>query len=642
MGIKLKNRNINHPKLQKLLEKSVFIIFIVLIFTSFISYYRLKDTRKKSNTINSIEKANADKKQKVEEFKKYEGTIKDTSWISYDLWLRGCAAVGNLCVYDNTNNLNILSEKSQDELNKLSKDFKIVKENKDYSKVAKFIIIDKNKGTFITNDVDNIEFIRSNLKTFSEENGELFNYVSGKGKWYNITYNSQASPANREYDQHPIANANNYVEAYWFPKDYSYSKEDEALMRNILEVAKNDYNKEIASNEQYILSLKNSITRNKISIAVDMAVILIMLFTIFFLGKENLVRALKENNIVKLVRYIDKWFEERSTLFKIAVFILFTSSAIVLLSFIYRYGFRYIFILWVLFYLLIILPKTIKFCRYIDEIMNGIDKITSGDLEHVIEEKGDSALSRLAFNINKLNKGFKVSIEDQIKNEKLKSELVTNVSHDLKTPLTSIINYTDILLRENISEEEKEEFVKILNRKSLKLKKLIEDLFEISKINSGKVELTTGNVDVVELVDQSIAEYSDTEIYTDKNLTFVIKPFTNKIEMDLDGKKMSTVFENLINNALKYSQKDTRVFVDIEEIGKGIKICFKNLSSIPLDFDKEEIFERFTRGDKSRNSNINGSGLGLAIARSIVELHGGIMYIDFDGDLFKVIIELYY
>ncbi len=297
---------------------------------------------------------------------------------------------------------------------------------------------------------------------------------------------------------------------------------------------------------------------------------------------------------------------------------------------------------YVLFYMVFILSKFIKFCNYIDEIIKGTNKIISGDLDFTIKEKGDKSLLILSQNINKINKGFKISIEDQIKNEKLKSELVANISHDLKTPLTSIINYTDILIKEKVSEDEKEEFLKILNRKSLKLKTLIEDLFEISKINSGKVKLNKQQVDVVELLNQSIAEYSDTEIYKNKNLTFILKTFLPEIKIDLDGNRMSRVFENLINNSLKYSLSNTRIYVEIEDIVKGIKISFKNVSYAPLDFDQKEIFERFTRGDKSRTSDIEGSGLGLAIAKSIVELHNGIMYIDFDGDLFKAIIELYY
>jgi len=638
----LKNRALSFSRLQKVFDKSVIIMFIIIIIAIPRAYDNFKYIKSTNDTINKIEGAVSYKKQTLEEFKKYEDTIKDTSWISYDLWLRTCASFGNLCIYDNTNNLKLLSEKSQDELNQVSKGFKLIKENKDYSKIVKFIVIDKSKGTFITSDVDNIEVIRSNIKAFSQENGELYNYVSKKGRWFNITYNSETSPASIGYNPHPITNPNNFVEAYWFPKNYTYSKEEEPLFKNIIQEIKNDYDSEISFSNQQIVGFKNSVTRSQIYIALDIIIIIGILLIFLFMGKEKLLKALKEDYIVKLIKILDKWFEERTTLFKAVIFAVFTLSAMVATLFILRGGFINVFAIWVLFYLIVILPKAIKFCRYIDEIMKGIDKITSGDIDHVMEEKGDKALAKLAFNINKLNKGFKVSIEEQIKNEKLKSELVANVSHDLKTPLTSIINYTDILLREDISEGEKIEFLKILNRKSLKLKKLIEDLFEISKINSGKVELNKGKVDVVELVDQSIAEYSDTEIYMHKNLTFVIKPFTNKVDMDLDGKKMSTVFENLINNALKYSLKDTRVFVDIEDIGKGIRICTKNISSMPLDFDKEEIFERFSRGDKSRNSDIDGSGLGLNIARSIVELHGGIMYIDFDGDLFKVIIELYY
>lgn len=144
------------------------------------------------------------------------------------------------------------------------------------------------------------------------------------------------------------------------------------------------------------------------------------------------------------------------------------------------------------------------------------------------------------------------------------------------------------MIKEKVSEDEKEEFLKILNRKSLKLKTLIEDLFEISKINSGKVKLNKQQVDVVELLNQSIAEYSDTEIYKNKNLTFILKTFLPEIKIDLDGNRMSRVFENLINNSLKYSLSNTRIYVEIEDIVKGIKISFKNVSYAPLDLTKKK------------------------------------------------------
>lgn len=440
-----------------------------------------------------------------------------------------------------------------------------------------------------------------------------------------------------------MENPNNYVEAYWFPKNYSYKKEDFNLIKNILKDAEDNYKNDITNGTNSIKYLKKNLTKINYLIAICTFIITILLLTLYFIGKENVLKGIKNSFIIKLFKSINEWFETRTTFFKAIVFSIFTLLTVIITMKILS-GDRYMkdYAVYVLFYMVFILRKFIKFCNYIDEIIKGTNKIISGDLDFTIKEKGDKSLLILSQNINKINKGFKISIEDQIKNEKLKSELVANISHDLKTPLTSIINYTDILIKEKVSEDEKEEFLKILNRKSLKLKTLIEDLFEISKINSGKVKLNKQQVDVVELLNQSIAEYSDTEIYKNKNLTFILKTFLPEIKIDLDGNRMSRVFENLINNSLKYSLSNTRIYVEIEDIVKGIKISFKNVSYAPLDFDQKEIFERFTRGDKSRTSDIEGSGLGLAIAKSIVELHDGIMYIDFDGDLFKAIIELYY
>lgn len=642
----MKNKILSHDTLWNILEKNVLIILFLIIIMSFGILNNLKPLYRNNNNLNNIKINISQANENLEELNKAENNTNNLNWLTYELWLDKCAVLENSYVYDNTNSLKSLSEKTQDELDKTSALFTSLKIENDYNNLVKFIIINKSKNTFLTNDISNVEYIKKNLNLFSEENGELYKYISNRGKWYNITYTSEGAPAYSNYTGPKVENPNNFVEAYWFPKDYRYLVEDKAILYSIATDVKTDYQKIINSNNSNVINVKSSITKYTILVLAYFILIVLMLLILYFLGKERILRGIKQSFVVKITQAINHWFGSRSTLFKISVFILFTSSALFMLVVLpssYNFPNELVLpcVLWILFYLVAIFPKIIKFSKYLDEITEGIDKITSGNLNYIIQEKGDKSLSELAHNINKLNKGFKVSIEDQIKNEKLKSELVANVSHDLKTPLTSIINYTDILLRENISEEEKLEYLNILNRKSLKLKSLIEDLFEVSKINSGKAELTLEYVDVIELLDQSIAEYSDTEIYNDKNLTFILRPYEKKIEMSLDGKKMSRVFENLINNALKYSLSNTRVFVDIEDNNEGIKITFKNISSAALDFDKEEIFERFTRGDKSRNSNIDGSGLGLAIAKSIVELHGGRMYIDFDGDMFKVIIELY-
>lgn len=625
-----------------MVEKTVLMLLLISTFLLIEIYSNINSINRKNNEINSMNSTLSDAKQKLSDIKKNENSIGNANWINYDLWVKQCASIGNSYIYDKTNNLKILSEKSQGELDSISKEFKISIDNYDYSKIVKFIIIDKNKNTFITNDIENIDLIKNSFKVFEQETGDLYKYVSSKGKWYNLSYNSDGAPAGRYGSNHSIINSSNYVEAYWFPNNYVYSREDEPLLKNILQVAEHDYNNEINSVSEGVSNTGNSIIKDEKYIAIYSSILFLILMVLYFLGEDRFIRGLKNNLIIKFFMIINQWFENRTTLFKITVYFLFTFSVIMALWLMYNHGMAVILLPLVLFYAIVILPKIIGFSRYIDEIIQGTAKITSGELNYVLKEKGDRSLAWLSHNINKINKGFKVSIEDQIKNEKLKSELVANVSHDLKTPLTSIINYTDILLRENISEEEKKEFLNILNRKSIKLKTLIEDLFEISKINSGKLELNKKNVDVIELINQSISEYSDSELYSNKNLKFIVRSFSKKIDMSLDGNKMSRVFENLITNALKYSLANTRVYVDIDDIHKGIKISFKNVSSVPLDFDKKEIFERFTRGDISRSSDVDGNGLGLAIAKSIVELHGGIMYIDFDGDLFKAVTELYY
>lgn len=585
-------------------------------------------------------------KQELEILNSDDGSVKDTNLIKYDIWLSDCASSASEIIYNKTSGLRVLSEKRQSELDALSKDFKLQMDNKNYDNLVKFIIIDKKNFTFLTNDITNLDFVRNNIGLFLKDGSNLFNYVSSKGKWYNISDNIESNPYFKTKNPKiaiETVDPKNFVEAYWFPNNYNFPKEDEPILNGLLKDI-NKYYEDSLNRETSDLSRFEGRANEKRSLLIlDVLLILIIIILLYFTGWEKIKRSLKITN------FINNTIEKRSTLFKITLFILlsiltFTLSLYLLST--YKHNgpnvYYIIIMVFIIFYCIFILPKFIKFTLYIDEIIKGSDKIIGGDLNFLIREKGDLALSKLAKNINSINKGFKISIEEQIKNERLKSELVTNVSHDLKTPLTSIINYTDILLREDISEEERNKFLQVLNSKSLRLKKLIEDLFEISKINSGKVELNRSQVDVVELVDQSIAEYSDTEIYLDKNLSFIIQPFTPVLEMSLDGNKMSRVFENLINNALKYSLKETRVYVTIEEIDKGVKISFKNISFDALNFDKSEIFERFTRGDKSRNSEVDGSGLGLSIAKSIVELHGGKMYIEFDGDLFKAIIELYY
>ncbi|WP_309559733.1 sensor histidine kinase [Clostridium tagluense] len=289
-------------------------------------------------------------------------------------------------------------------------------------------------------------------------------------------------------------------------------------------------------------------------------------------------------------------------------------------------------IAYVLCYLLFILIYSFNAIKAFVNIVKGTEEIVSGNLNYTIKEKGRGDLFKLAHNINNMKSGFKKSLENEIKSERLKSELITNVSHDLKTPLTSIINYVDLLKKEDLSNEKAQGYIDVLDRKSQRLKILIDDLFEASKMASGAVELNMEKVDVTALLSQALAELH--EKINNSSLIFKLKVPKEKVYANLDGKKTWRVFENLINNILKYSLPRTRVYIDLVVDDYKIIITMKNISSYEMDFDKEEIFERFIRGDKSRNTE--GSGLGLSIAKSILELQGGNLSIEIDGDLFKV------
>ena len=278
----------------------------------------------------------------------------------------------------------------------------------------------------------------------------------------------------------------------------------------------------------------------------------------------------------------------------------------------------------------------IKELIYLDKIIIGSKAATEGKLNCNIEEKGRGHLRELAHDINNIRDGLRKSIESEIKSENMKTELITNVSHDLKTPLTSIINYIDLLKRENIQPETAMDYVNILDKKSQRLKVLIEDLFEASKAASGAMELNIAKIDIGQLLKQALGE--NDERFKDSNLNVKLNVPEEKIFINGDGKRLYRVFENLISNIVKYSLSNTRVYIDMYKEEKEVIIVMRNISAYELSFDTNEITNRFKRGDSSRSTE--GSGLGLAIAKSIVELHGGSFNIEVDGDLFKSIIRL--
>ncbi|MDU7115195.1 MAG: HAMP domain-containing sensor histidine kinase [Peptoniphilus harei] len=261
-------------------------------------------------------------------------------------------------------------------------------------------------------------------------------------------------------------------------------------------------------------------------------------------------------------------------------------------------------------------------------------EIVKGNYKKNIAKNG-GLYDGIVDNFNNIGENLDLAIEDAVKSERLKTELITNVSHDLKTPLTSIINYSDLLSKDDNTEDEVKEYSKIINEKSNKLKVLIEDLFEVSKATSNNIELDRQELDFNSLVQQSIGEWEDK--IKENNIEIISNLPEEKVMLKIDGQKFSRVLDNLFSNISKYALENSRVYVDLLE-EDGVKLTIKNISKYPLNISAEELMERFTRGEKSRTTS--GSGLGLSIASSFVRAHGASFDIDIDGDLFKVTIEI--
>ena len=236
--------------------------------------------------------------------------------------------------------------------------------------------------------------------------------------------------------------------------------------------------------------------------------------------------------------------------------------------------------------------------------------------------------------LSKIQNGFKAAVDKEVKSQRMKTELITNVSHDLKTPLTAITTYIELLEDDNLVPEVRKEYLGVLKRKSERLKFLIEDLFEVSKASSGNVTLNLVEVDICNLMRQVYLEYEDR--VEEADLIFRFRMPEEKVTLQLDSQKTYRIFENLYVNIIKYAMPHTRVYVNANKTKKGIVIELKNMSANELNIQPEELTERFVRGDSARNTE--GSGLGLAIARSFAELQGGKLSVEIDGDLFKVII----
>ena len=270
----------------------------------------------------------------------------------------------------------------------------------------------------------------------------------------------------------------------------------------------------------------------------------------------------------------------------------------------------------------------------IDEIKKGVSEVRNGNVAYKIPELKSEDMKALATNINDIAKGLDESVSAKVKAERMKTELITNVSHDLKTPLTSIISYTELLANVEGLPEEAKDYAQIIANKSDRLKTLTQDLFDISKVQSGNESVVLEKLDVSLLINQSLGEH-DNEIKKSE-LPFCVNA-PKELYISADGRKMSRVISNLISNILKYTMKNTRVFISAYEENGEVIMEFKNIASYPMDFNAEEIVGRFVRGDESRTQE--GNGLGLAIAKSYTEICNGKFEVVLDGDMFKAILK---
>ena len=268
-----------------------------------------------------------------------------------------------------------------------------------------------------------------------------------------------------------------------------------------------------------------------------------------------------------------------------------------------------------------------------DQIADAITKIAGGDTSYQMNLAGlEGKELRVGNMINSIGTGLERALQEQVRSERLKADLITNVSHDIKTPLTSIINYVDLLKREQIPGERAQEYLKVLDQKSQRLKNLTEDLVEASKASSGNVKLEMTTLDIVEMIWQTNGEFE--EKFATRSLELVSTLPESSILIEADGRHLWRVLENVYNNAFKYAMEHTRVYTDLKLKDDKVYFTIKNISANPLNVQGDELTERFVRGDVSRTTE--GSGLGLSIAQSLTKLQGGTFEILIDGDLFKV------
>lgn len=389
-----------------------------------------------------------------------------------------------------------------------------------------------------------------------------------------------------------------------------------------------------------------------ISVDVNLCVMLIMLVGYFSVlsalyGAGTLLKRIKAHTFFKnsITYRILKWLiqkyknvkniisSNKNLGGKIALYFIGIVTVSILIGLIFKeFGILLDIVFWIWCYY-----KIMKEVDKFKQIHDATEKIYKGDTNIKLDESlYTGVLKELAIYINDIAGGFSNAIKESLKSERLKTELITNVSHDIKTPLTSIINYVNLLKQENIQNEKAKEYIEVLDNKSQRLKKLIEDLVEASKASSGNIKINKEVLNVKELLNQVTGEFEDK--FNSRGLNIISKLPEKTVYIKADSRYLYRVLENIYSNVAKYAEENTRVYIDcILEEENTVAIYVKNISKDELNISADELMQRFVRGDKSRNTE--GSGLGLSIAKSLTELQDGTFNIYVDGDLFKVAIK---
>jgi len=372
-------------------------------------------------------------------------------------------------------------------------------------------------------------------------------------------------------------------------------------------------------------------------------VIAIGMFQLKYICVHGVWRYLKEDTLVgTFFRYCKRQLDLiseidlSSSINKTIMKYILINGAIVMVMITF-WGFGYILVVvYSLFVFFYVKNKISKIQDDYNLLLNSTKELGKGHFDEEIQSDL-GVFNSLKIEFNNIKNGFEKAVEEETKSQNMKTELISNVSHDLKTPLTCIKNYIVLLQDDNLTLEERHDYLLNLSQYSSRLQTLIEDLFEVSKANSGNIQINPVELNIVALLEQAYAENEEALHF--KDLTVLKKFAQDEIILSLDGDKTYRIFENLFTNISKYAMPHSRVYLELKEDEHKVIIEFKNVSEVQMDFDGDEIAERFVRGDKSRHES--GSGLGLAIAKSFTEVQGGHFNIDVDCDLFKVKIEFF-